>query len=92
MFEEAAKVSRHDLAPFWLFEECENPVKVRRIVPIIKWSREDDYWPRLQDKIATYRLVMGLPRQEDLAVTLEQNGVTPEQARRWRITLSPTSA
>jgi len=83
--------AENDLAPCWLFENCPAPVRIKRIVPVLGWSREHDAWPRLRDRLATYRLVMGMPRQDDLLETLERNGITPEQARAWRINLSPPS-
>jgi hypothetical protein len=90
MFAVAAEQDKgNDLAPYWLFEHCPSPVQIQRIVPILTWSREHDAWPRLRDRLATYRLVMGMPRQDDLLETLERNGVTPEQAWAWKIDLSP---
>lgn len=90
MFEIAAqKDQKNDLAPCWVFEHCVDPVRIKRIVPVLGWSREDDAWPRLRDSLATYRLVMGMPRQDDLFEALERNGITPEQARAWKIDLSP---
>ena len=80
-----------DLAPCWVFERCAEPVQIRRIVPVLDWSREHDAWPRLRNRLATYRLVMGMPRQDDLLETLERNGITPDQARAWKIDLSPPS-
>ena len=77
------------LAPFWVYDSGENPVRVRRVLPVLKCSREHAALPRLRERLATYRLVLGLPRQEDLLATLERNGVTAEQARDWRIDLSP---
>lgn len=79
----------NDLAPCWVFERCADPVRIKRIVPVLMWSREHDAWPRLRTRLATYRLVMGMPRQDDLLETLERNGITPEQARAWKIDLSP---
>jgi hypothetical protein len=90
MFALAALQDReNDLAPCWVFEHCPDPVRIKRIVPVLGWSREHDAWPRLRDRLATYRLVMGMPRQDDLLETLERNGITPEQARAWKIDLSP---
>jgi hypothetical protein len=91
LFELAADRDKEsDLAPCWVYERGDATVRIRRIVPIIAMSREQDLWPRLQDRLATYRLVMGLPRQDDLVETLERNGVTATQARAWRIDLAPT--
>lgn len=90
MFRLAAELDEeNDLAPCWVFEQCTDPTRIKRIVPILAWSREHDAWPRLRNRLATYRLVMGMPRQDDLLETLERNGITPEQARDWRIDLSP---
>jgi hypothetical protein len=90
MFALAAEQDKeNELAPCWLFERCLAPVRIKRIVPVLGWSREHDAWPRLRDRLAIYRLVMGMPRQDDLLETLEHNGITPEQARAWRIDLSP---
>ena len=84
----AEKDKENDLAPCWVFERCPDPVRIKRIVPVLGWSREHDAWPRLRDRLATYRLVIGMPRQDDLLETLERNGITPEQARAWKIDLS----
>ena len=78
------------LSPCWMFDSCEAPIKVRRVVPILQLSREEDAWPRLLHRLATYRLVMGLPRQEELLMALEGSGLTAEQARAWRIDLRPS--
>jgi hypothetical protein len=92
MFALAAEQDREsDLAPCWVFERCAEPVQIRRIVPVLDWSREHEAWPRLRNRLATYRLVMGMPRQDDLLETLERNGITPDQARAWKIDLSPPS-
>ena len=85
----AEQDEENDLAPCWLFEHCPAPVRIKRIVPVLGWSREYDAWPRLRDQLATYRLVMGMPRQDDLLETLQRNGITPEQALAWKIDLSP---
>lgn len=85
----ALQDTENDLAPCWLFEHCSEPVQIRRIVPVLDWSREHDAWPQLRGRLATYRLVMGMPRQDDLLETLERNGITPDQAAVWKIDLSP---
>ncbi|MEO7690931.1 MAG: DEAD/DEAH box helicase [Sphingomonas sp.] len=92
MFELAAGVDpANDLSPCWVFDKCDEPLKVRRVVPMLTMSREEGTWPRLRDRLATYRLVMGLPRHEDLLSSIEENGITPEQAIEWRIDLRPPS-
>jgi hypothetical protein len=89
MFEAAADVSGHELAPFWIFDRCVDPVKVRRVVPMPSLGREMKRWPALTRRLALCRLVLGQPRQEDLLSALELGGINEEQARRWRIALAP---
>lgn len=90
LFELAAgRDPEQELAPNWVFDACPSPVRVRRIVPHLKLSREADLWPRLRARLGAYRLVMGLPRQDDLAAALEASGITLEDARKWRIDLRP---
>ena len=90
LFEVAASVDTdNELSPCWLFEPGPNPVRIKRIIPYLRFSREEDAWPRLRARLATYRLAIGLPRAEDLMNALERNGVTAEQAAEWRIDLRP---
>lgn len=90
MFDAAAQMAKDDpLAPYWVFFPDSQSVQIQRIIPMLACSREHEDWPRLQGRLATYRLVMGLPRHEDLLERLERNGVTSEQAQKWRIDLSP---
>lgn len=78
----------NELAPSWLFEHGDNPHRIQRIVPFPELSRESEQWPRLQARLVIYRLVMGLPRQEELLSALEGQ-VTIDQARAWTIDLRP---
>ena len=89
LFKKAAGLSGHELAPFWIFDQCDHPVKIRRLVLIPTLSREMERWPVLTRRLALYRLVLGQPRQEDLLSALERRGVDEDQVRRWRIDLSP---
>jgi hypothetical protein len=89
MFEQAAKLDpENELAPSWLFEATAKPHRVQRIVPYLEMSREAELWKRLQARLGIYRLVMGLPRQDELMSALEGR-VTPEQAKAWAIDLRP---
>jgi hypothetical protein len=81
----------NELAPSWLFEGSGKPRRIRRIVPLLELSREAEYWPRLRARLGIYRLVMGLPRQEDLLSALEGR-VTAAQARAWAIDLRPPAS
>lgn len=90
LFQAAASIDTdNELSPCWLFEQGPNPVRIKRIIPYLRFSREEDAWPRLRARLATYRLAIGLPRAEDLMDALERNGVTAKQAAEWKIDLRP---
>ncbi|MER8840875.1 DEAD/DEAH box helicase [Mesorhizobium sp. M0601] len=90
LFDIAATLDlENELSPCWLFEAGPNPTRIRRIIPFLDFSREEEGWPRLRARLATYRLAMGLPRADDLLDDLERNGVTADQAAAWRIDLRP---
>lgn len=91
MFEFAGSMNASDLAPCWIFDECEAPVRVRRTLLLPSLSREAEIWPLLKRRLALYRLVLGQPRQEDLLAALERGDITEVQAREWRIDLSPVT-
>ena len=59
----AAAGSDTDIAPYWL---CEGPVKVKRRVPILPFSRETQRLEWLKRSLTVYRLAFGQPRQDDL--------------------------
>jgi hypothetical protein len=90
MFELAGQTAQHELAPYWIFDTGDDTIKVRRFVPMPSLGREADEWPLLTRRLALYRLVLGQPRQEDLLSALERSDISPEQAHRWRIDLSPS--
>lgn len=92
LFALAEEQSEHELAPRWIFESCKDPVKVVRWVPMPAFSQETERLPILLRRVALYRLVLGQPRQEDLLAALDRRGITEEQARAWRIDLSPPRA
>ncbi|MCK1513075.1 hypothetical protein IVB22_10930 [Bradyrhizobium sp. 190] len=90
LFEIAATLDTvNELSPCWLFEQGANPTKIRRIIPFLNFSREEDGWPQLRARLATYRLAIGLPRANDLLDALERNGITADQASAWKIDLRP---
>ncbi|WP_164759152.1 helicase-related protein [Mesorhizobium sp. M6A.T.Ce.TU.002.03.1.1] len=92
LFEIAATLDEdNELSPCWLFEKGPSPTRVRRIIPFLNFSREEEGWPRLRARLGTYRLAMGLPRADDLLDALERNGVTADQAAAWQIDLRPPS-
>jgi hypothetical protein len=89
MFRLARDHDDNELAPYWMFESCSEPVRVSRVIPLPCLSRETEAWPRLRRRLTLYRLVLGQPRQEDLLAALDRSDITEDQARRWRIDLSP---
>ncbi|MBA2771314.1 MAG: hypothetical protein H0U34_04760, partial [Sphingomonas sp.] len=42
----------NELSPYWLFEHGDSPTKIRRIVPFLSFSREEEEWPRLRARLA----------------------------------------
>ncbi len=54
---------KNDLIPFWHFE---GKHKIRRNVPSLPLSREVKLLGELRSALASYRMVFGQPRQEDL--------------------------
>ena len=61
-----------DLIPYWIFEE--GSARVERRIPLIPYSKEVGKLKRLKQGLALYRMVFGQPRQEDLLLSLSQNG------------------
>ena len=78
----------NELAPSWVFEGGKSPRRVKRIVPLLAFSREAEAWPQLTRRLGLYRLVMGLPRHQDLLSAIEET-VSPQEAREWAIDLRP---
>jgi len=79
-----------EVVPFWIYE-TPGGVSVERRVPMLPLSREHADLEGLKRDLATYRLVFGQPRQEDLMALLQRRGVQDEPglAGRWRIDLTP---
>ncbi|WP_435106350.1 helicase-related protein [Arhodomonas sp. AD133] len=75
-----------DLIPFWV---ARGPFKVQRHVPALPYTREVEAFRRLKHQLATYRVVFGQPRQEELLVMLEKAQVSTEVLSEWTIGLSP---
>ena len=72
--------------PYWIFEEGPNPSKVRRVIPMLPFSREKSMLKRLRKSLALYRLAFGQPRQEEL---LEILGGSESDFENLRISLQP---
>ncbi len=95
MFEDArpARVrgKDRDLVPYWVYD-VPGGAKIERYVPALPLSREVEKYARLQSALASYRLVFGQPRQEDLLAFLGGAADSAELAGRLdelRIDLTP---
>lgn len=75
-----------DLIPHWIAsEEC----RVERHVPLLPYAREVEAFGRLKRQLATYRVVFGQPRQQELIAPLERADFSIDQLRELTIDLSP---
>ena len=80
-----------ELVPYWVYE-CDGGHKVVRHVPALPMSRELTQIDGLQSTLAVYRMVLGQPRQEDLAGYLSQRvagGLSTDELMRFRVDLAP---
>lgn len=82
----------NDIVPYWVYEHTH---KIKRYVPTLPLSREQEQFERLKKSIAAYRMVFGQPRQEDLLEFLQKSldeGVTNEDILMCRIDLCPSES
>jgi hypothetical protein len=93
LFEAASRSPKaqgtNDIVPYWIYEGTHY---IERHVPVLPMSREIEQLTRLQKSLAVYRMVFGLPRQEDFAAWLAERLSVEELARYQellRIDLSP---
>jgi len=75
-----------DLIPYWM---APGPYKVQRHVPMLPYTREVEAFRRLKHQLATYRVVFGQPRQEELLIMLEETETSTDQLKKWTIRLAP---
>ncbi len=61
----------NDLIPYWIFEDGD--AHIRRIVPMLPYSKEVGRFVQLKDMLTLYRLAFGQPRQQDLLAYLSIN-------------------
>lgn len=81
----------NDLVPFWIFEG-KGDYKIRRYVPLLPLSRENEQLGHLLASLAAYRLVLGQPRQEDLLNFIQRQigqGIESERLRKFELDLAP---
>lgn len=82
----ARDAGKPDPVPDWIFEgDC----PVERHVPLLPHAREVAAFERLKRQLATYRVVFGQPRQEELLALLDQSAVTLTELQEVAIDLSP---
>nr|WP_284500230.1 helicase-related protein [Microbulbifer sp. GX H0434] len=75
-----------DLVPYWI---ATGRHKVERKVPNLPYSREVESFRRLKRQLASYRVVFGQPRQEELLALLDQAELNEGDIQAWAIDLSP---
>jgi hypothetical protein len=85
----ASEGATSDLVPYWLYE---GDHRIERVVPNLPLSREVGRLAALRRGVASYRLVIGQPRQDDLLRWLAER-YSPEELERLqeelRIDLTP---
>jgi hypothetical protein len=84
--EENGPENGNGIFPYWIFEDVPDPCKVRRVIPIIPFSREGSMLERLKKNLALYRLAFGQPRQEEL---LEILNLSDSEANKYGLSLQP---
>ncbi|MDR2368571.1 MAG: DEAD/DEAH box helicase [Deltaproteobacteria bacterium] len=88
MFDQALRdreKGRNDITPYWVFD---GEAKIERRIPMIPFSREVGRLRELKRDLATYRLVFGQPRQEELLAALNLGRPVDEMSG-WLISLAP---
>lgn len=85
---------QNELTPYWIFEPGEGYKnhKIIRHIPALPLSRDRERLEDLHRSLATYRLVFGQPRQEDLLAFLREQfdgNLSQEALIHFRIDLTP---
>jgi hypothetical protein len=78
-----------DMIPFWIYEGKNKPVSVERITVQLPYSREISQINDLLKRLATYRVVFGQPRQEDLLNHILNSNITTNDLQDLMISLEP---
>ena len=79
-----------DMVPYWVYPL--GPYKIERHVPVLPFSRDAAQLPKLRAALATYRLALGQPRQQELMEFLRRESDPSdllELIRDVRVDLSP---
>ena len=88
---QARQKARFDCAivPDWHFEsDSATEVSIERIVPLYQFSQDIGRYNEMLKILGLYRLTFGQPRQEELAVALDET-LNDEQKQRLLINLCP---
>lgn len=85
---QARQDKKSDLVPCWI---SEGEYRVERRVPLLPYAREEASFQDLMRQLATYRVVFGQSRQEELIRLLEQSNLTMDAIQQLAINLEPPS-
>nr|WP_244964745.1 helicase-related protein [Pseudomonas lactis] len=92
LFETAAKMPwKTDLVPYWHYPEGD--AQIRRLVPVMAMSQEQQRYPQMLKILSLYRLAFGQPGQSELLEHLKSlnlcTGDLEKLKRRLMIQLAP---
>ncbi|MNY45500.1 hypothetical protein D3C86_1806100 [compost metagenome] len=92
LFETAAKMPwKTDLVPYWHFPEGD--AQIRRLVPVMAMSQEQQRYPQMLKILSLYRLAFGQPGQSELLEHLKSLNLCTDDLeklkRRLMIQLAP---
>ena len=81
-----------DLIPFWGLKNCEDMIKIERIIPLYPFSRDISKYGRLIEILTLYRITLGQSNQEDLLkylIKILGDNCDEEMIKKLFINLSP---
>lgn len=91
----SAKKSCNDsseLMPYWCLPESyleKTPYKIERIVPMYPFSQDEIQYQRIKDVLANYRMTLGQPDPEALALRLGKADLSEQERENLIFNLSP---
>jgi len=84
--QEAQEEGADDLVPYWI---APGPYRIQRRVPTLPYTREVAAFEHLKHQLATYRVVFGQPRQEELLTLLGHASLVRKELEAWTVRLRP---